>query len=102
MSNFLNVSWSALSDPARALAEFLQKKISRLAKKNPEPKKQFLDFLPKKFQFWERGSCSLECRGVRDETPWSASSYSGGASSQPNHCCRGAQRTATLRREPGR
>jgi hypothetical protein len=45
-----NVSWSALSDPARALAEFLQKKSSKFAQKKSGPKKQIFVFVSKKKQ----------------------------------------------------
>jgi hypothetical protein len=34
-----NVSWSALGDPARALAEFLQKSFLKFASKKTDPKK---------------------------------------------------------------
>jgi hypothetical protein len=53
-----------LSDPARALAEFLQKKFRNL----PEKKFQSIfRFLPKKIGFREFGSCRLEFR-ARDPT----------------------------------
>jgi hypothetical protein len=68
------VSWSALSDPARALAGLFQKSFWKFAqKKIPILKSKFSVLFPKNF-----GSLA-QCR-LREETPLSASFRPGATS----------------------
>jgi hypothetical protein len=62
------VSWSALSDPARALSRLFQKSFWKFAQKKIRFQKAiFLIFGKKIFSFREFGSCRLEFR-ARDPT----------------------------------